>query len=137
MRRLARAAVAAAALAAAACGDLFPASSPTGPSSPEVTITASVGPYDISSHAIQFAQDGTFSAMLTWSGGADLDLYLTPFDCSGYPPDTCVILARSTASSGNSEKVEWQGKANEQYRVWVDNFSPTSSVSYTIIASIR
>ncbi len=136
MRRLAGTLIAAATLAATACGDLFP-SSPTGPSSPDVTITASVGAYDIASHAIQFAQDGTFNATLTWSGGADLDLYLTPVDCTGYPPDACVILARSTASSGNSEKVEWQGKANEQYRIWVDNFSPTSSVSYTIVAGIR
>ncbi len=127
--------VLAAGLLIAGCSDLFPPTAPGGPS--DVTITGSVEPYDVTSHVIQFGRDGTFSATLTWSSRADLDLYLTPADCSGYPLDNCIVFARSTSSTGNSEHVEWQGRANEQYRVWVDNFTPGATVAYSIAASIR
>ncbi|OFW08768.1 MAG: hypothetical protein A3H96_04820 [Acidobacteria bacterium RIFCSPLOWO2_02_FULL_67_36] len=134
MRVLAAACALAFVLAAAACGG-----SPTSPGGGDSTqtISGSVSAYGTTSHSIEAARAGTLSVTLTWTGPADLDLYLTPIDCDGYPPDNCVILASSTASSGNSERIDWSPAASERFKVWVDNFSPTLSTSYTIVAALR
>lgn len=124
----------AAALAVAACGG----STPTAPGGDSTqTITGSVSAYGTTSHSIEAARAGTLTVTLTWTGPADLDLYLTAIDCEGYPPDGCVILASSTSSSGNREQIEWTAAAGERFKVWVDNFSPTLSTSYTVVASLR
>lgn len=48
-----------------------------------------------------------------------------------------MILVRSTASAGNSERVEWPGKQKERVVLWVDNFSPSQAVDYAIVTTIR
>lgn len=99
---------------------------------PETRVTVPTGRWF--SHQIP---GGKFTVTLTWSGSADLDLYLTPVDCTGYPPDACLIYARSQASVGNRETIEWTAGANERFRVWVDNFSPTTPATYTIVAAVN
>ncbi len=119
-----------------ACGGATTPTTPSGGSDTQ-TITGSVGAYGTASHSVQAARAGSLTVTLSWSGNADLDLYLTPIDCTGYPPDACDILVRSTASSGNQEIVEWPAVANQQFKVWIDNFSPTTSTSYTVVATLK
>lgn len=128
----------AAALLLAACGD-----SPTEPTEPPPpsgkpeTMTGNVGPYDVSSHPLEILRNGTLTVTLTWTGPADLDLYLTALECTGYPPDECLIYSRATAVTGNQEAIEWPVAAGEKYKVWIDNFSPTTSAAYTVTAVLR
>lgn len=138
MTRVVRMAVAAAALWLAACGGT--SSSPTSPGAPTgatETVTGSVAPYAFTSHLIQVARTGTLTVTVTWTGSTDLDLYLTKDDCTGYPPDACLILVRSTASSGNQEKILYPATADNRYKIWIDNFSPTQSVDYTITTVVN
>lgn len=125
----------AAGLALSACGGSTP-TSPDGGATTQ-TLTGSVSAYGTASHSVEAARTGTLTVTLTWAGPADLDLYLTSIDCTGYPPDGCLILARSTASSGNQEQIEWAAAANERFKVWIDNFSPAISSDYTVVASQR
>ena len=135
MRILWTAAVLAVVLAAAACGGNTP-TSPDGGDSTQ-TITGSVSAYGTASHSVEAARAGTLTVTLTWTGPADLDLYLTSIDCTEYPPDGCLILARSTASSGNREQIEWTAASTDRFKIWIDNFSPTISSDYTVVASLR
>jgi len=136
MRMLSAAALAAA-LMLAACGGT--ASTPTSPDGGATTqtLTGNVSAYGTASHSVEAARAGTLTVTLTWAGPADLDLYLTPIDCTEYPPDGCLIMVRSTASSGNREQIEWPAAANERLKIWIDNFSPSLSADYTIVASIH
>lgn len=126
----------AAALALAGCGG---GTTPTTPDGGEATqtLTGTVAGYGTASHSVEAARAGTLSVTLTWSGAADLDLYLTPIDCTGYPPDECLIVARSTASTGNREQIEWAAAANERFKIWIDNFSPTTSASYSVVVTLK
>lgn len=134
MRMLSAAALAAA-LGLAACGGSTP-TSPDGGESTQ-TLTGSVSAYGTASHSVEAARAGTLTVTLTWAGPADLDLYLTPIDCTEYPPDGCLIMARSTASSGNQEQIAWPAGASDRFKIWIDNFSPSLSANYTIVASIH
>jgi len=62
---------------------------------------------------------------------------VTASTCTGYPPDACVILARSTASSGQREEVVLPVTANTALTLWVDNFSPQTAATYSIAATLR
>lgn len=121
-------------LGASACANT---STSTSPSAPAITFTGSVAPYGTSSQTIEAATAGTLTLTLTWNGNVDLDLYLTDDLCSGYPPDACSILTRSTASSGNHEEVTWPVKKQQRFKVWADNFSPNAGADYTVVAVIR
>jgi hypothetical protein len=136
VRSLLAAVLAAAALTACGGGAAAP-TSPEPPTGETQTVTGSVAPYDIASHLIQVTHAGTLTITTTWTGGSDLDLYLTRDDCTGYPPDACRILVRSTASSGNQEKIQWTAAAGDRYKIWIDNFSTTAGVDYTITTEVH
>jgi hypothetical protein len=128
----------AASLLLTACGSS--SSSPTSPEAPTgqpQTVRGNVTPYGTSSHDIQVTRAGTLTVTLTWSGGVDLDLYLTRSDCTGYPPDASLSLARSTATAGNKEEIQWSAAADDRLKLWVDNFSPTAAADYTITTVVR
>jgi hypothetical protein len=138
-----RAGLFAGALAAAACGG--GGGSPTGPTPPPVdttpqtqAFTGTVDAYGISSHGLTPSRAGSLTATLTWTLGADLDVYVTAASCTGYPPDNCVLLARSASTSTTTlrEEVTLTVTASAPLLLWVDNFHPTASVSYTIATVI-
>ena len=104
-------------LAAVACGGGAP-TAPGPPTGSTQTFTGSVALYAITSHAHTVAQAGTLTVTLTWTAQADLDLYVTASACTGYPPDACVILARSTASSGQREEVTLPVTAGAALKLW-------------------
>lgn len=80
------------------------------------------------------SQSGTYQGQLVWNDPTlDLDLYLATGGCA-YPPTSC-LLAISDATVGNSEQVSFNVTAGQIYRLWVDNFSP-SSTSFTIFNTI-
>lgn len=126
-------------LSAAACGGGSPTSpGPTpGPTTQTETLTGTVATYGIASHAFQASLAGTLTATLTWTAAADLDLYLTRSDCTGYPPDACVILARSTASTGAREEVTLTVASGDRLLVWVDNFSTALPAPYSATVTVR
>ena len=130
-----RLAAAVAALWLAGCGSSSPVA-PEGQGSAQ-NFTGSVAAYGTTSHAVVVTRAETLTVTLTWAGGADLDLYLTGIDCTGYPPDNCLILARSTASSGTREEIQWPAAANDRFKIWVDNFSPTAASDYTVVTAVR
>ena len=118
-----------------ACGG----SSPTGPTAGPATssFSGTVATFGTASHAVTVTQGGALSAVLTWTAAVDLDLYLTSADCTGYPPDACAILARSAASSGNREEVTLTVASGDRLLVWIDNFSVTTAVPYSVGVTIR
>lgn len=147
---LAGAALVTVVLSGAACAD---AGSPTSPTPPpgnggggnpppppppggSPTFTGRVNGLDIVSHEVTASRDGTLVVTLSWTGSVDLDLYLTATDCSGYPPDACTILVRSVRDSGTSEEVSRTVRANERYKVWIDNFS-NAGADYQVFVEIR
>lgn len=127
-----------AALALSGCG-ASPTAPPTpapGPPPVSETFTGTVAPYAIVFHTFAPARDGMATLTLRWSSAADIDLYVTEPSCTGYPPDRCLVLARSAASSGNEERVQVTVRAGASLRLWVDNFSPTDAVAYTLTAVV-
>lgn len=130
-------------LVSAACGGNAPTAptpSPTPtptPSPSAVTITGTVSAYAIASHEVNGPAGRTLAVTLTWTTGVDLDLYLTDIECTGYPPDRCHVLARSTASTGQREEVTWPVTQAARFKVWVDNFSRTSSSAYSLEVAVR
>jgi len=127
-------------LAAAACGGGSPTAPgpPAGGGTPATsTFAGTVAAYAITSHPHTVTRAGTLTVTLTWTAQADLDLYVTTSTCTGYPPDACVILARSTASTGQREEVVLPVAANAALTLWVDNFSPNTSAPYGLTAILR
>ena len=133
------------ALVAAACGG--GSGSPTGPTTPTPpvdtpqtqTFTGTVAAYGITSHALTPTRAGTLTATLTWTQGADLDVYVTADTCTGYPPDTCVLLARAVSSSTSTlrEEVTLTVTAGAPLLIWVDNFHPQTAIPYSVTTVIR
>lgn len=80
---------------------------------------------------------GTAAILLTWSDpSVDLDLYLTPANCTGYPPANCRILASSDSASGVAEGILWPVRVGENYHIYVDNFSLTRGQAFTIEVAV-
>jgi hypothetical protein len=98
-----------------------------------VTFTGSVAPYAIVSERLTPTSGGTHTVTLTWTGTADLDLYVTAASCTGYPPDACTLLARATSSAGVREEVTVTAVAGTPLLLWVDNFSATTTAAYTMV----
>lgn len=127
--------------AASGCSSSTP-ESPTAPSTPApvsstTTLTGTVAAYGTASHDYTPARIGTLTATLTWTATADLDLYVTAASCTGYPPDACALLARSTASSGQREEVTLTLRNSGALKVWIDNFHPTTSVPYAVAVALQ
>jgi hypothetical protein len=122
---------------ATACGGSSPTSPPvtTPPVTPQaaVTFTGSVAPYAIVSERHTPTVGGSQTVTLTWTASADLDLYVTAASCTGYPPDACTLLARSTSSTGTREEVTVTVVAGTPVLLWVDNFSTTATAAYTVV----
>lgn len=117
------------------------ASTPTTPTpapTPPATenFSGTVAAYAYAFHTFTPARAGAATITLTWSAGVDLDLYVTGSACTGYPPDQCIVVARSVASTGTEEKVSITVQAGVALRLWVDNFSPTTAAAYTITTAI-
>jgi len=93
--------------------------------------------YGLTSHPYTPARDGVLVATLTWTGNADLDLYLTRADCTGYPPDACAILAKSVEESGTREELSRAVQAGDRFTLWVDNLSPSTPAAYRLEATLR
>lgn len=117
------------------------ASTPTTPTptpTPPATesFSGTVAAYAYTFHTFTPARAGVATVTLTWSAGVDLDLYVTGPACTGYPPDQCVVVARSVATTGTEEKITITVQAGVVLRLWVDNFSPTTAAAYTLTTSI-
>lgn len=126
-------------LGLAACGG-GGGGAPTGPTTPTpgvTTLSGTVGAYSIVAHDFTPSQAGTITASLTWTSTADLDLYVTAATCTGYPPDSCVVLARGTTSSGQREEVTLTVTSTAVLKVWIDNFHPTQAVPYSVAVTVR
>jgi hypothetical protein len=96
-----------------------------------------VGAYAITSHEVDGPAARTLAVTLTWTAAVDLDLYLTDTECTGYPPDRCHVLARSTESTGQREEVTWPLSQSTRLKVWVDNFSRAAGADYTLAVAVR
>lgn len=136
------AALAAGLLLAHGCGGTAGPGAPPPPTSPSpdgttTSFTGTVAAYGIASHEYAPARDGMLTATLAWTGNADLDLYLTSADCTGYPPDACAILARSVQETGTREELTRAVRAGDRFKVWVDNLSPTVAVAYRLELTLQ
>lgn len=118
------------ALLTGACGGSPTA--PTPPTTGPTTLTGTVTAYGISSQSFTPTTSGSYIVTLTWTGTSDLDLYVTASNCTGYPPDACSVLARSTSSSGTREEVTLTMTAGTALLVWIDNFG-LSTTTYTVV----
>ena len=101
------------------------------------TFTGQVPAYQTRSHDYTATAAGTLTVTVTWTVGADLDVYLTGPDCTGYPPDSCAILARSTLETGTTEELTRRVQQNDRFKVWVDNLSRSAGADYQGFAVVR
>lgn len=120
-------------VALAGCGG----HSPTSPSDFNQTVTGTVGTFDWTVHPVTVPRSGNMTAVLTWSGSADLDFYLTDTSCAAYPPLHCTMLAESNNITGNRETITRTVSSGDTYKLWVDNFSTTQSVNYSISMNVH
>ena len=100
------------------------------------TLTGTVSSLGIIFHAASIPRSGNMRATVSWSGGGDLDLYLTGATCTGYPPTQCQILAAADGDTGNSETITRTVSSGEQFRLWVDSFV-SDSRNYTLTITIQ
>lgn len=129
------------ALCSAACASTASPTDPT-PGPPirqDFNYSGTVAPSETASHGFTIkVVEGTLSAALSWNvGAADLNLYLTDGNCTGYPPANCSILAQSTAETGVREQITRLVKSGEKYILWVDNLPGPAGASYTISATAK
>lgn len=137
MRSRAALIVVCACLAAACGGD--GGNGVTGPSNTPLTqtVTGTVSTFGWTRHPLTTTRAGQLTVRLTWTnGGADLDLYLAPTSCTDPYASSCTLLARSDASSGNSEQVQRTVTAGESFNVFVDNFF-SGPQSYSLVVTIQ
>jgi hypothetical protein len=96
-------------------------------------MTGTVSVFGTTYHPLTIPRNGQMQLVLTWQQGVDLDMYLTPTSCTGYPPTDCQILAASNNSFGVArEQINRTVIAGETYKVWIDNFSHLTSTNYTL-----
>lgn len=137
MRSRAAFVVVLACLAAACGGD--DGNGLTGPSNTPFTqtVTGTVSTFGWTRHPLTTTRAGQLTVQLTWTtGGADLDLYLSPTSCTDPYASGCTFLARSDAGSGNSEQVQRTVTAGESFNVFVDSFA-SGPQSYSLIVTIQ
>ncbi len=85
--------------------------------------TGTIGALGDQNFLITMGGNGTYQATLTWpDSNIDLDLYLASPSCTTYPPVNC-LLTVSDAVGTNFERIQYPVRLNEQYRLWVDNFT--------------
>jgi subtilisin family serine protease len=77
-------------------------------------------------HPITVGSPGLVSASLTWSGKADLDLYL-------YSPAGVLVAASTTRGRGGSEQLQYQALSAGTYTLKVAAFS--GKANYTLTAT--
>ncbi len=141
-RWLAAVAAAAGLILVPACGGSEGPGAPPPPTSPSpdgttVSFTGTVEAYGVASHDYAPDRDGLLNVVLTWTGSADLDLYLTTAECTGYPPDACAMLARSVEEEGTREQLSRAVRSGQRYKVWVDNLSPAVAAAYRLELTLR
>ncbi len=67
---------------------------------------------------------GTVDATLDWSGGNDMNLYVTDNTCSGFAnlrAGACAIVARAEGTSSKPERVSFNTSAGKTYTFWIYN----------------
>jgi hypothetical protein len=123
---------------AAALSMLTACSDSSGPDDDEFneTTTGTVASLDVDGYDFTAPRSGLLTVTLTWSGGNDLDLYLTDDSCLDPYDESCDYLDESDAFTGNSETVSYSVDEGDDLRVWVDNFDE-GSVNYTLKVNIR
>ena len=120
---------------ATACGGGGSPNAPT-PQPFNQTITGTVSVFGTTFHPISTTRAGNMRLTLSWSGGVDLDLYLTNPSCELANLASCQLLA---AADGfvNPEIITRSVSTNEAFRVFVDNNSTTQSANYTLTIHIE
>ena len=117
---------------------------PTEPETPEPTgfsstFTGSMEGYNAAQHSLTVPESGSLRARLTWTGGGDLDLYLTPGSCNTYPRQPgsgCELLEVSDRLEGSEEIITRSVSSGDQFKIWVDSFSPEGIRNYTVVVTI-
>lgn len=110
-----------------------PSPNPGGPGQPSV-VTGTVAAGAINAHELPaITVSGGLVVELRWQDASvDLDLYLTDVSCAAYPPTSCTILANSSRTNVNVERINRSVRAGERLKVWVDNFDRTRSQTYQL-----
>jgi hypothetical protein len=113
---------------------------PNAPSSQPftTTITGNVAAFAVARHAFTAPRAGSMRLTLTWTGSADLDLYLAPSTCQNlFPLGQCGVLAESDAATGNQEVVTRTVANGDNYAIFVDSFAATGANAYSIAVRIE
>jgi len=118
------------------------APSPSPPSTPAQPVSGmfrgTVDAFQVQRQVWTAPQTGTATITLTWSGPADLDLYLAPESCASlYPKNACNPLTSSTSASGTRESVSSAVQAGQRLVVFVDNLDVARSQAYAVTTEVR
>ncbi len=76
---------------------------------------------------------------LSWTGGGNLDLYLTATSCNSNPLTSCEIIVRSQTISANPEIITRAVTVGEQFKVWAMNRTVVnvSPQNFTLVITIE
>ena len=123
------------ALLASACGgDENPlAPAPVQQQPHTQTLGGTVSVFGTTRHSLNIPRSGNMRISLSWSGGADLDLYLATSGCQElYPLPACGVVLASDSAVGTQEAITQSVTSGQAFALFIDNLSATRATSYTL-----
>ena len=121
------------ALLASACGSKGNPAAPPPPQPFTQSLTGTVSIFGTTRHALSIPRSGNMRLTLSWTGGPDLDLYLTNSNCQAlYPLSACGVILASDSAVGTQETIARSVTNGEAYAIFIDNLSTTRDTPYTL-----
>ena len=131
-----RAALVLLALLASACGGDGKNPLAPGPVQPQPytqTLSGTVSIFGTTRHSLNIPRSGNMRVSLSWTGGPDLDLYLTNSGCQAlYPLSACGVILASDSAVGTQETVAQSVTGGQAFALFIDNLSTTRATPYTL-----
>ena len=97
------------------------------------TLGGTVSIFGTTRHSLNIPRSGNMRISLSWSGGPDLDLYLTTSGCQElYPLAACGVVLASDSTVGTQETITQSVTSGQAFALFIDNLSTARATSYTL-----
>ena len=97
------------------------------------SLTGTVSIFGTTRHSLNIPRAGNMRLTLSWTGGPDLDLYLTNSACQElYPKSACNVILASDSAVGTQETIAQSVTSGQAFAIFIDNLSTTLATPYTL-----